>query len=167
MNERRRRLARLIMPGWRGGSARRLRRLLADCPAGGLLLFSWGTTKDAARLVRRLPAGMLVACDVEEGPAQRFPDAVRHPSAMAVGATGDPRLAFRQGRAIALAAANVGRTAWPTDGLPGDWAARCNVLDEIWVPSEFNRETFAAAGVEPAHEAGGKGAAGKAGKREG
>ncbi len=108
MNERRRRLARLIMPGWRGGSARRLRRLLADCPAGGLLLFSWGTTKDAARLVRRLPAGMLVACDVEEGPAQRFPDAVRHPSAMAVGATGDPRLAFRQGRAIALAARRIG-----------------------------------------------------------
>ena len=58
--------------------------------------------------MRGLPEGMLVACDLEEGPAQRFPDAVRHPSAMAVGATGDPRLAYRQGRAIGLASRRIG-----------------------------------------------------------
>jgi glycosyltransferase involved in cell wall biosynthesis len=34
-----------------------------------------------------------------------------------------------------------------TDRLPEGWAAACNRMDAIWVPSEFNRETFARAGV--------------------
>jgi len=41
----------------------------------------------------------------------------------------------------------VGRTMFETDRLPPDWVPRCNEMDEIWVPSEFNRESFAAAGV--------------------
>ena len=44
--------------------------------------------------------------------------------------------------------ANVGRTMFETDSLPADWVAPCNSLDEIWVPSRFNVETFANAGVE-------------------
>lgn len=42
---------------------------------------------------------------------------------------------------------NVARTMWETDGLPPGWAAKCNAMDEVWVPSEFNVETFARAGV--------------------
>jgi glycosyltransferase involved in cell wall biosynthesis len=42
----------------------------------------------------------------------------------------------------------VGRAAFGTDRIPDGWAERCNALDEIWVPSEFHRETFAASGVE-------------------
>jgi glycosyltransferase involved in cell wall biosynthesis len=42
----------------------------------------------------------------------------------------------------------IGRTMFETDSLPADWVARCNQLDEIWVPSQFNFETFAAAGVK-------------------
>lgn len=42
---------------------------------------------------------------------------------------------------------HVGRTTFETDGLPPDWVARCNAMDEIWVPCAFNRETFAKAGV--------------------
>lgn len=43
---------------------------------------------------------------------------------------------------------NIGRTTFETDRLPDGWAERCGELDEIWVPSEFNRETFARGGVE-------------------
>lgn len=42
----------------------------------------------------------------------------------------------------------IGRAAFETDTLPDGWAARCNRLDQIWVPSHFNGETFARAGVD-------------------
>lgn len=42
----------------------------------------------------------------------------------------------------------VGRAAFGTDRIPDGWAERCDALDEVWVPSEFHRETFAASGVE-------------------
>ncbi|KAL1495796.1 hypothetical protein AB1Y20_016657 [Prymnesium parvum] len=41
----------------------------------------------------------------------------------------------------------VGRTMFETDALPAAWVARCNRMDEIWVPTDFHREVFAAAGV--------------------
>lgn len=44
---------------------------------------------------------------------------------------------------------NVGRTMFETDRLPADWVEACNRMDEIWVPTEFNRETFTFAGVRP------------------
>jgi glycosyltransferase involved in cell wall biosynthesis len=38
------------------------------------------------------------------------------------------------------------------DGLPADWVETCNVMDEIWTPSRWGAETFAAAGVDrPIH----------------
>ncbi len=43
----------------------------------------------------------------------------------------------------------VGVTMFETDRLPAGWANACESMDEIWVPSEFNRETFARSGVEP------------------
>jgi glycosyltransferase involved in cell wall biosynthesis len=45
------------------------------------------------------------------------------------------------------AAAVVGRTMFETDGLPAGWVARLNCLDEVWVPSAFNAETFRQAGT--------------------
>lgn len=42
----------------------------------------------------------------------------------------------------------VGRTAFGTDRIPDGWAERCNAMDELWLPSEFHRETFTACGVE-------------------
>jgi glycosyltransferase involved in cell wall biosynthesis len=42
----------------------------------------------------------------------------------------------------------VGRTAFGTDRIPDGWAERCNSLDELWLPSAFHVETFAASGVE-------------------
>ncbi len=45
------------------------------------------------------------------------------------------------------AVANVGRTMFETDRLPPDRVAKCLEMDRIWVPSDFNMETFANAGV--------------------
>jgi glycosyltransferase involved in cell wall biosynthesis len=42
----------------------------------------------------------------------------------------------------------VGRAAFGTDRIPDGWAERCNALDELWLPSEFHRENFAASGVD-------------------
>ncbi|HTI32931.1 MAG TPA: glycosyltransferase [Miltoncostaea sp.] len=44
--------------------------------------------------------------------------------------------------------ARVGRTMFETDRIPADWVARCNAMDEVWVPTEHNRDAFAAAGVD-------------------
>ena len=43
---------------------------------------------------------------------------------------------------------NIGYTTWETDRLPPDWIKLCNNMDEIWVPSEWNKEVFARSGVE-------------------
>lgn len=42
----------------------------------------------------------------------------------------------------------IGRTMFETDRLPLEWVQRCNLMDEIWVPTEFNRQTFVQSGVE-------------------
>ncbi|WP_373061806.1 glycosyltransferase [Gemmatimonas sp.] len=47
----------------------------------------------------------------------------------------------------ANARVSVGRTMFETDSLPAHWIERCNERDELWLPSQFNRETFAEAGV--------------------
>lgn len=45
---------------------------------------------------------------------------------------------------------SVGLTMLETDRIPQDWVARCNLMDEIWVPSRFNRGTFVESGVDEA-----------------
>ncbi len=45
------------------------------------------------------------------------------------------------------AAWHIGRTMFETDRIPKTWVGECNKMDEIWVPSRFNVETFAASGV--------------------
>ena len=44
---------------------------------------------------------------------------------------------------------SVGRTMFETDRIPSNWARACNQMDAVWVPSEFNRETFVFSGVAP------------------
>jgi glycosyltransferase involved in cell wall biosynthesis len=43
----------------------------------------------------------------------------------------------------------VGRTMYETDSIPDGWRSCCESMDEVWVPSTFNFQTFAAAGVSP------------------
>ncbi|MGH2537387.1 MAG: glycosyltransferase [Candidatus Promineifilaceae bacterium] len=41
----------------------------------------------------------------------------------------------------------VGYTMLEVDGVPADWVLQANALDEVWVPSSFNRDTFVQAGI--------------------
>ena len=41
----------------------------------------------------------------------------------------------------------VARTMFETDRLPEEWAAHLRQMDWVWVPTEFNRQTFAESGV--------------------
>ena len=114
----REKLAQLIMPGWREerpgtpAARRRLERLIGRCPAGGILIFGHGGERDVTRFVRDLPRPsgrrMLVSMDLEDGLGERCAEVPRLPNPMAVGASGDPRLAFRHGRSVGLQARRAG-----------------------------------------------------------
>ncbi len=43
----------------------------------------------------------------------------------------------------------VGYTMLETDRIPPFWVELCNQMDEVWVPTEFNRRTFTESGVTP------------------
>lgn len=46
----------------------------------------------------------------------------------------------------------IGYTMLEVNGLPSDWVAACNRMDEVWTPSHWGAEVFAAAGVfRPIH----------------
>ncbi|MDD5749023.1 MAG: glycosyltransferase [Actinomycetota bacterium] len=42
----------------------------------------------------------------------------------------------------------VGYSMLEVDGIPPDWVEQANVMDEVWVPSHFNKETFKGSGVK-------------------
>lgn len=41
----------------------------------------------------------------------------------------------------------IGYTMLEVTGIPAEWVRQANLMDEVWVPTEFNRETFQASGV--------------------
>jgi len=43
----------------------------------------------------------------------------------------------------------IGMTMYECSRIPFTWSKRCNMMDEIWVPSEFNRVTFIKSGITP------------------
>jgi glycosyltransferase involved in cell wall biosynthesis len=43
----------------------------------------------------------------------------------------------------------VWRTMFETNALPLNWIEKANHVDQVWVPSRFNLETFKLAGIEP------------------
>ncbi|HNY30897.1 MAG TPA: glycosyltransferase [Fibrobacteria bacterium] len=82
-------------------------------------------------LLRRDPVpGTLVCCDIP------------------VDATGANELFEQMRQANPGCARRVGWTMFESDRLPDGWAPALNRLDEVWVPSEFNRRTFASGGVD-------------------
>jgi glycosyltransferase involved in cell wall biosynthesis len=42
---------------------------------------------------------------------------------------------------------NIGYTAWETSRLPDSWVPLINLMDEVWVPSKWNRDVFKQSGV--------------------
>ena len=53
-----------------------------------------------------------------------------------------------QARTLTQFHTHVGMTMFETDRVPAHWVPTCNAMDEIWVPSTFNRETFSRSGIE-------------------
>ncbi|PYQ67156.1 MAG: hypothetical protein DMF54_05345 [Acidobacteria bacterium] len=51
---------------------------------------------------------------------------------------------FRRNRARR----KVGFTMLEVDGFPSEWVRQANRMDEVWVPSEFNRQGFVDSGVK-------------------
>lgn len=49
---------------------------------------------------------------------------------------------------ISLNKYNIGYTAWESSKLPSQWVNDINQLDEVWVPSEYNRQAFSGSGVD-------------------
>lgn len=46
----------------------------------------------------------------------------------------------------------IGYTMLEVDGIPEDWILQANALDEVWVPSSFNKQTFLDSGLKvPIH----------------
>jgi GT2 family glycosyltransferase len=46
----------------------------------------------------------------------------------------------------------IGFTMLETDGIPAEWVRQANLMDEVWVPSAFNAQTFLESGVRsPIH----------------
>ena len=43
----------------------------------------------------------------------------------------------------------IARTMYETDRLPLSWVPKLNLMDKIWVPTEFHRQTFQTHGIDP------------------
>jgi len=65
---------------------------------------------------------------------------------------GTPRLAVVYGQGDVFERARgrrrIGYTMLEVDGFPKEWVRQANLMDEVWVPSEFNRRTFQACGLK-------------------
>jgi GT2 family glycosyltransferase len=64
------------------------------------------------------------------------------------------QVVFAQGDVLEsnFGAYKIGFTMLETDGIPHEWVRQANLMDEVWVPSQFNVATFRASGVtRPLH----------------
>lgn len=92
-------------------SYRRLERFVKERHVGGFVWFL-SNVYEYALLTNRLQAEsrvpLFIAADLEAGMGMRFADTWYWPPAMAVAATGDPALAEREGKQVAIEAKSVG-----------------------------------------------------------
>ncbi|MGI9107090.1 MAG: glycoside hydrolase family 3 N-terminal domain-containing protein [Pyrinomonadaceae bacterium] len=96
----------------RGSDAfRELRRQVEANHIGGIILFR-GAVYESAHLVNRMQQlarlPLLISADLEAGSGMRFDDTINFPWNMAVGATGNPEYARRQGEITAREARALG-----------------------------------------------------------
>ena len=65
-----------------------------------------------------------------------------------------PQVVYAQGDVFEknFGSYKIGYTMLEVDGFPEEWVRQANLMDEVWVPSSFNRETFLASGLtKPVH----------------
>lgn len=90
---------------------RELRRQVEQNHIGGIILFR-GAVYESTHLVNRMQGlakrPLLVSADLEAGSGMRFDDTINFPWNMAVGATGNPEYARRQGEVTAREARAMG-----------------------------------------------------------
>jgi beta-N-acetylhexosaminidase len=88
-----------------------LQRQVVQNKIGGIILFA-GPVYESVHIVNRMQAlakyPLLISSDFETGVGMRFEDATNFPWNMAVGATGDPEIARRQGVIVAREARAMG-----------------------------------------------------------
>ena len=90
---------------------RQLLHQVRDNHVGGVIWFLsnvYETALLSEKLQRESRIPLLISADLEAGVGMRFMDTTFWPSAMAVAATGDPSLAEREGRVVAVEARAVG-----------------------------------------------------------
>src|SRR6266545_4037280 len=91
---------------------RQLLHQVRDNHVGGLHWATWSNVYETAFLNRRLQrlakVPLLIGADLEAGVGMRFAGTTYWPWAMAVGATGDPELARREGEIVAKEARAIG-----------------------------------------------------------
>lgn len=90
---------------------RALKHQIEDNKVGGIILFR-GPVYESVILVNRMQQlaryPLLISADLEAGPGMRFDDTINFPWNMAVGATGNPEYARRQGEITAREARALG-----------------------------------------------------------
>src|SRR5512141_1571614 len=91
---------------------RQLLHQVRDNHVGGLYWATWSNVYETAFLIRRVRGlarlPLLTGADLEAGVGMRFAGTTYWPWAMAVGATGDPELARREGEIVAEEARAIG-----------------------------------------------------------
>ncbi len=150
---------------FRGKWARALRaRYRRDLSWQSILNFPTGYAMSCREILRALDAeGVRVSYEYVYGPGTPFPvreeentgdyllnvvrsrSAGRRPKVSVVYGQGD---VFHRNKGRY----RIGYTMLEVDGFPKEWVAEGNGMDEVWVPSAFNRDGFAASGLKkPVH----------------
>lgn len=87
-----------------------------------------------------------------------MPGTIRHPMLLAAAARAlrddAPQVSYDQADLFYTGHAGykIGYTMLEVDGLPREWVAACNAMDEVWTPSRWGATVFANAGVtRPIH----------------
>lgn len=123
------------------GYADELRGMVEGLEAANTPVRLYSTSRESAGFRDTLPTGL--RSTLERSLARPVSDSmimVQHATIDSFGVTGS-NVGYR-----------VGRSMFETDGLPSHWLHGANALDELWVTGEFNRDTFARAGVRvPMH----------------
>ncbi len=82
-----------------------------------------------------------------------MPGTIRHPALLAAAARPPrddvPQISYDQADLFHLdhPGYKIGYTMLEVDGLPREWVAACNCMDEVWTPSHWGATIFAGAGV--------------------